>query len=143
MTGIYLLSYTCHLPASGIMIYLSYEMPFYTWYIPGIYLSNEIELSRIQVAIEMQQHTGIGLQGCLMFCRGCATGHPSARVRQWPDSGPCGQVAPPSRRRRRWNRRHRRPLQRRRGRAAAAADADVGCGGGVSQPPSTPTTAAA
>ncbi len=117
--------------------------------IPGIYLVYTFQMKLCappgcRIAIEMQQHTGIiGLQGCLMFCRMWRRHWASARVRQWPDSGPGGQVAPPSRRRRRWNRRHRRPRQLRRGRAAAAADADVGGGGGVTQPPPTPTAAAA
>jgi hypothetical protein len=42
--------------------------------IPGIYLAYTLQMKLCappgcRIAIEMQQHTGIGLQGCLMFCR--------------------------------------------------------------------------
>ncbi len=138
MTGIIYQVYTiCHIP----FIYLVYACHMKCHSIPGIYLVYTFPMKLCappgcRIAIEMQQHTGIGLQGCLMFCR----------MRRWCHWASVSQTRAPaakSRRLRRWNRSHRRLLQRRRGRAAAAADADVGGGGGVTQPPPTPTATAA
>ena len=97
-----------------------------------------------RIAIEMQQYTGIGLQGCLMFCRMWRRCH-WASVSQ-PEGRAVARLGP---------RRQSRAAYvggtaatdahcsgGRRGRAAAAADADVGGGGGVTQPPPTPTAAA-
>ncbi len=105
-------------------------MPFYTGYIPGIYLSNEIVRSAL-------------LQNC--DSKAVAHRYWIARVfnvlqnvavplgirQPGPGSGQTRAPAAKSRRRRLWNRRNRLPLQWRRGRAAAAADADVGGSGGV------------
>jgi hypothetical protein len=92
--------------------------------IPGIYLAYTFEMKLCtppgcRIAIEMQQHTGIGLQECLMFCRVWQCHWASVSQGQAVATGRLGP-----RRQSLWNRRHRRPLQRRRGRAAAAADAD-------------------
>ncbi len=59
---------TCHLDG----IYQVYTKPFFR-FIPGIYLVYTFQLELCappgsRIAIEMQQHTGIGLQACLMFC---------------------------------------------------------------------------
>ena len=132
------LVYTCHMKRHSIPgIYLVYTFPMKLCAPPGC-----------RISIAMQQHTGIGLQGCLMFCRmwrhhWASVSQPEGRAvaRLGPRPGP--PAAAKSRSRRRWNHRHRRPLQRRRGRAAAAADADVGGGGGVTQLPPTPTARAA
>ena len=120
--------YTCHLPG----IYLSYETPFYTGYIPGIYLSREIvrsaRLQNFEFSIAMQQHTGIGLQGCLMFCRMWRRCH-WASVSQ-PEGRAVARLGP-----------------RRQSRAAyvggtAATDAHCSGGGAEPPPPQTPTWAA-
>ena len=116
--------YTCHIPG----IYLSYETPFYTGYIPGIYLSHEIVRSARRIRIAMQQHTGIGLQGCLMFCRMWRRCH-WASVSQ-PEGRAVARLGP-----------------RRQSRAAdvggtTATDAHCSGGGAEPPPPQTPTCAA-
>jgi hypothetical protein len=126
--GIYHLSYTCHIPG----IYLSYETPLYTGYIPGIYLSHEIvrsaRLQNFEFSIAMQQRTGIGSQGCLMFCRMWRQCH-WASVSQ-PEGRAVARLGP-----------------RRQSRTAyiggsAATDAHCSGGGAEPPPPQTPTWAA-
>ncbi len=146
MPGIYKVYTICHIPA----IYPVYTCHMKCHSIPGIYLVYTFQMKLCttpgcRIAIEMQQHTGIGLQGCLMLCRmwlchwaSVSQGQVVARVARlgpWRQSraADVGETAATV----------GRPLQRRRGRAAAAADADVGGGGGVTQPPPTPTAATA
>ena len=71
MTGIIYQVYTiCHIP----VIYLVYTCHMKCHSIPGIYLVYTFPMKLCappgcRIAIEMHQHTCIGLQGCLMFCR--------------------------------------------------------------------------
>ncbi len=74
MTGIYQIYDICHIP----VIYQIYDIchiPVMKCHsIPGIYLVYTFQMKLCappgcRIAIEMQQHTGIGWQGCLMFCR--------------------------------------------------------------------------
>jgi hypothetical protein len=70
MTGIYQVYDICHIP----VIYLVYTCHMKCHSIPGIYRVYTFQmklcaLPGCRIAIEMQQHTGIGLQGYLMFCR--------------------------------------------------------------------------
>jgi hypothetical protein len=70
MTGIYQVYTICHIP----VIYLVYTCRMKCHSIPGVYLVYTFPMKLCappgcRIAIEMQQHTGIGLQGCLMFCR--------------------------------------------------------------------------
>ena len=137
--GIYqkrLLVYTWYIPVI--------EMPFYTGYIPGIYLSHEIVRSaRLQNCDWNAAVHRYWIARVFNVLQNVAAVPLGICQPAWgPGSGQTRAPAAKSRRLRRWNRRHRRPLQRRRGRAAAAADADVGGGGGVTQPPPTPTAAA-
>ena len=62
MTGIYQVYTIFHIP----FIYLVYTCHMNRHSIPGIYL---VYTFPMKLWIAMQQHTGIGLQGCLMFCR--------------------------------------------------------------------------
>jgi hypothetical protein len=73
MSGIYQV-YTkcpkCHID----VIYLAYTCHMKRHSIPGIYLVYTFHVQLCappgcRISIAMQQHTGIGLQGCLMFCR--------------------------------------------------------------------------
>jgi hypothetical protein len=133
----------CHIS----VIYLVYTCHMKCHSIPGIYL---VYTFQMKLCTPHGQHTGIGLQGCSMFCG--ATGHPSARARQWPDSGPGGKVAPPTsvepppptptaaaagQSRRRCRRQRGR---RRWGHAAHAASADAHCRGSAGAPQPTTTT---
>ncbi len=66
MTFVIYLSFTWYIP--GIYHAISFR------FIPGIYLVYAFQTKLCappgsRIAIEMQQHTGIGLQECLMFCR--------------------------------------------------------------------------
>ena len=70
MTGIYQVYTSCHIP----VIYLVYTCHMKRHSIPGIYLVYTFPMKLCappgcRISIAMQQHTGIGLQGCLMFCR--------------------------------------------------------------------------
>jgi hypothetical protein len=101
--------------------------------IPGIYLVYTFQMKfcappGCRIAIEMQQHTGIGLQGCLMFCRMWRRCH-WASVSQ-PEGRAVARLGP-----------------RRQSRAAyvggtAATDAHCSGGGAEPPPPQTPTWAA-
>ena len=124
--------------------------------IPGIYLVYTFQMKLCappgrRIAIEMQLHTCIGLQGRLFSAEcGGATGHPSARARQWPDSGPGGKVAPPTSvepppptptaAAAGQSRRRRRRRRRRRWWWGHAASADAHCRGGAGAPPPMTTT---
>ncbi len=70
MKGIYQVYTICHIP----VIYLVYTCHMKCHSIPGIYLVYTFPMKLCappgcKIAIEMRQYTGIGLQGCLMFCR--------------------------------------------------------------------------
>ncbi len=71
MTGIYQVYDICHIP----VIYLVYTCHMKCHSILGIYLVYTFQMKfcappgSCRIAIEMQQHIGIGLQECLMFCR--------------------------------------------------------------------------
>ena len=106
--------------------------------IPGIYLVYTFQMKfcappgpgpgrpGCRIAIEMQQHTGIGLQGCLMFCRMWRRCH-WASVSQ-PEGRAVARLGP-----------------RRQSRAAyvggTATDAHCSGGGAEPPPPQTPTWA--
>jgi hypothetical protein len=91
--------------------------------------------ARSRIALEMQRHTGFGLQGCLLYTmRRChwasRTRSPSDRARHGPGpytGGGGTRMAKSSRRR---CRRHLR-----RGRDSTAADEGGGGGGGSTAPP--------
>ena len=112
MTFVIYMSYGWYIPGIYHSIFLRF--------IPGIYLVYTFQLKLCsppgsRIAIEMQQHTGIGLQGCLMSS---ATRQPPAGAR----AGPGSRHWPGSR----WT--------QDRG-AAAAAVAGGGSGGEVAPPP--------
>ena len=136
-------------------IYLVYTCHMKCHSIPGIYLVYTFQMKLCappgcRIAIEMQQYTGIGLKGCLMFCRmwprrrchWASVSQPEGRAvarlgprRQSraayavepPPPTPTAAAAGQSRRRRR----------RRRGRRwwGHAASADAHCRGGAGAPP--------
>ncbi len=117
--GIYLV-YTCHMKCHSI---------------PGIYLVYTFQMKLCQcappgcrIAIEMQQYTGIGLQGCLMFCRIRRRCH-WASVSQ-PEGRAVARLGP---------RRHTRSAYVG---GTAATDAHCSGGGAEPPPPQTPTWAA-
>ncbi len=129
-TSIYQVYTICHIP----VIYLVYTCHGYMkcHSIPSIYLVNTSGFQMkfctppgCRIAIEMQQHIGIGLQGCLMFCRMWYW----ASVSQ-PEGRAMARLEP-----------------RRQSRAAdvggtAATDAHCSGGGAEPPPPQTPTWAA-
>ena len=121
MTGIYQVYTIFHIP----VIYLVYTCHMNRHSIPGIYL---VYTFPMKLWIAMQQHTGIGLQGCLMFCRMWRRCH-WASVSQ-PEGRAVARLGP-----------------RRQSRAAyvggtAATDAHCSGGGAEPPPPQTPTWAA-
>jgi hypothetical protein len=128
MTGIYQVYTICHKP----VIYLVYTCHMKCHSIPGIYLVYTFQMKLCappgcRIAIEMQQHTGIGLQGCLRFCRMWRCHW--ASVSQ-PEGRAVARLGP-----------------RRQSRAAyvggtAATDAHCSGGGAEPPPPQTPTWAA-
>ncbi len=70
MTGIFQVYTIWHIP----IIYLVYTCHMKCHSIPGIYEVYTIQMNLCappdcRIAVETQQHTGIGLQGCLIFCR--------------------------------------------------------------------------
>jgi hypothetical protein len=135
MTGIYQVYTICHIP----VIYLVYTCHMKCHSILGIYLVYTFQmkfcaLPGCRIAIEMQQHTGIGLQGCLMFCRIMMMWRRSrchwASVSQ-PEGRAVARLGP-----------------RRQSRATyvgGTADTDAHCSSGRAEPPppQTPTWAAA
>ncbi len=152
MTGIYQVYTICHIH----VIYLVYTCHMKCLSILGIYLVYTFQMKLCAppgstIAIEMQQHTGIGLQGCLMFCRmwqchWASVSQGQAVARLWPrrqrsvaDVGGTAATAahcsgggaePPPPQTPTWaavvgsRSLRRRPLPRRRGRTAAADDDD-------------------
>ena len=125
--------YTRYIPNVVFGIYLVYTCHMKCHSIPGIYLVYTFEMklcapAGCRIAIEMQQYTGIGLQGCLMFCRMWRRCH-WASVSQ-PEGRAVARLGP-----------------RRQSRAAyvggtAATDAHCSGGGAEPPPPQTPTWAA-
>ena len=129
MTGIYQVYISCHIS----VIYLVYTCHMKRHSIPGIYLVYTFPMKLCappgcRISIAMQQHTGFGLQGCLMFCRMWRRCH-WASVSQ-PEGRAVARLGP-----------------RRQSRAAyvggtAATDAHCSGGGAEPPPPQTPTWAA-
>ena len=155
MTGIYQVYTSCHIH----VIYLVYTCHMKLHSLPGIYLVYTFPMKSYappgcRISIAMQQHTGFGLQGCLMFCRmwrrchWASASQPEGRAvarlgprRQSLAAYVGGTARPPtptaaaagqSRRRRR----------RRRGRRwwGHAASAEAHCRGGAGAPPPMTTT---
>ncbi len=137
------MSYTCHLPGLVYTWYIPcHWFKVYTGYIPGICLSNEIVRSARQQNCDSNLNAAAHRNGIARVFNVLQNVAVPLGIRPSQPGQGSGQTRVPaakSPRRRRWHRHHRRPLQQRWGRAAAAADAVVGCAGGVTQPPPTPT----
>ena len=129
MTGIYQVYTSCHIHG----IYLVYTCHTTRHSIPGIYLVYTFPMKLCappgcRISIAMQQHTGIGLQGCLMFCRMWRRCH-WASVSQ-PEGRAVARLGP-----------QRQSCAAYVG-GTAATDAHCSGGGAEPPPPQTPTWAA-